>query len=107
VNTHVHPTGGTVLSSTMQIRDGRFGDFLVGRARMFEGYRKQGHAAMSPNQRRKVQARVHDQAERLAGTELGRAMAADWLWDRAIPKAARNEPCPCGSGRKYKRCHGA
>jgi preprotein translocase subunit SecA len=20
---------------------------------------------------------------------------------------ARNEPCPCGSGRKYKRCHGA
>lgn len=21
--------------------------------------------------------------------------------------AARNDPCPCGSGRKYKRCHGA
>jgi hypothetical protein len=20
---------------------------------------------------------------------------------------ARNEPCPCGSGKKYKRCHGA
>ncbi|HET7310786.1 MAG TPA: SEC-C metal-binding domain-containing protein [Mycobacteriales bacterium] len=20
---------------------------------------------------------------------------------------ARNAPCPCGSGRKYKRCHGA
>ncbi|MFM8873893.1 MAG: SEC-C metal-binding domain-containing protein [Phycisphaerales bacterium] len=19
----------------------------------------------------------------------------------------RNEPCPCGSGRKYKSCHGA
>lgn len=19
----------------------------------------------------------------------------------------RNEPCPCGSGRKYKQCHGA
>jgi preprotein translocase subunit SecA len=19
----------------------------------------------------------------------------------------RNEPCPCGSGRKFKRCHGA
>jgi hypothetical protein len=24
----------------------------------------------------------------------------------AVPKAGRNEPCPCGSGRKYKRCHG-
>ena len=21
--------------------------------------------------------------------------------------ASRNAPCPCGSGRKYKRCHGA
>ncbi|MEM4282250.1 MAG: SEC-C metal-binding domain-containing protein [Candidatus Woesearchaeota archaeon] len=19
---------------------------------------------------------------------------------------ARNQPCPCGSGKKYKRCHG-
>ncbi|MGD1108094.1 MAG: SEC-C metal-binding domain-containing protein [Terracidiphilus sp.] len=19
----------------------------------------------------------------------------------------RNDPCPCGSGKKYKRCHGA
>jgi SEC-C motif len=22
------------------------------------------------------------------------------------PKIGRNEPCPCGSGKKYKRCHG-
>ena len=22
----------------------------------------------------------------------------------AVPKAGRNDPCPCGSGRKYKRC---
>jgi preprotein translocase subunit SecA len=21
-------------------------------------------------------------------------------------KVSRNEPCPCGSGRKYKHCHG-
>jgi uncharacterized protein YecA (UPF0149 family) len=21
------------------------------------------------------------------------------------PKTGRNEPCPCGSGKKYKRCH--
>ena len=28
---------------------------------------------------------------------------------QAVPKAKakRNDPCPCGSGRKYKRCHGA
>ncbi len=23
-----------------------------------------------------------------------------------VPKVGRNEPCPCGSGRKYKNCHG-
>ena len=25
---------------------------------------------------------------------------------QAIPKVGRNEPCPCGSGKKYKQCHG-
>ncbi len=24
-----------------------------------------------------------------------------------LPKVGRNDPCPCGSGRKYKHCHGA
>ena len=24
-----------------------------------------------------------------------------------MPKVGRNAPCPCGSGKKYKRCHGA
>ncbi len=22
-------------------------------------------------------------------------------------KVGRNDPCPCGSGKKYKKCHGA
>ena len=26
---------------------------------------------------------------------------------RVGPKVGRNEPCPCGSGKKYKKCHGA
>ncbi len=25
----------------------------------------------------------------------------------AVPVVGRNEPCPCGSGKKYKKCHGA
>ena len=24
----------------------------------------------------------------------------------AAPKVGRNDPCPCGSGKKYKKCHG-
>ncbi|MDI4635576.1 UPF0149 family protein [Pelomonas sp. V22] len=26
---------------------------------------------------------------------------------REGPKVGRNDPCPCGSGRKYKQCHGS
>ncbi|MGH8016163.1 MAG: SEC-C metal-binding domain-containing protein, partial [Candidatus Zixiibacteriota bacterium] len=26
---------------------------------------------------------------------------------RDQPKVGRNDPCPCGSGKKYKKCHGA
>ncbi|HSV56633.1 MAG TPA: SEC-C metal-binding domain-containing protein, partial [Magnetospirillaceae bacterium] len=26
---------------------------------------------------------------------------------RSMPKVGRNDPCPCGSGKKYKHCHGA
>ncbi len=25
---------------------------------------------------------------------------------RTVPKVGRNDPCPCGSGKKYKYCHG-
>ena len=35
------------------------------------------------------------------GTDLG-----DGLVDATGGKPGRNDPCPCGSGRKYKRCHG-
>jgi preprotein translocase subunit SecA len=44
------------------------------------------------------------------GTDLGAAGAAGAAatpFVRPIPKVGRNEPCPCGSGRKYKHCHGA
>ena len=25
---------------------------------------------------------------------------------KAEPKVGRNDPCPCGSGKKFKYCHG-
>jgi preprotein translocase subunit SecA len=36
---------------------------------------------------------------------LGGATAAPFV--RQVPKVGRNELCPCGSGKKYKHCHGA
>ena len=35
-----------------------------------------------------------------------RALAPPTL-RREQPKVGRNDPCPCGSGKKYKLCHGA
>ena len=32
--------------------------------------------------------------------------AVPQTYTRDQPKVGRNEPCPCGSGKKYKNCHG-
>jgi preprotein translocase subunit SecA len=41
------------------------------------------------------------------GGDGGAASAPVLRQPRALPKVGRNDPCPCGSGRKYKKCHGA
>ncbi len=35
-----------------------------------------------------------------------RVEPARLVWSGDIRKVGRNDPCPCGSGVKYKRCHG-
>ena len=40
-----------------------------------------------------------------AGT--GGAEPKKELSEKAMKAVGRNEPCPCGSGKKYKSCHGA
>jgi preprotein translocase subunit SecA len=35
-----------------------------------------------------------------------RPAAVQETFQRSQPKVGRNEPCPCGSGKKYKQCHG-
>ncbi|NDE87353.1 MAG: preprotein translocase subunit SecA, partial [Gammaproteobacteria bacterium] len=51
-----------------------------------------------------------------AADEPANAQGDDGFTAEAVPqspvtrgerKVGRNEPCPCGSGRKYKQCHGA
>ncbi|MEY4526736.1 MAG: preprotein translocase subunit, ATPase [Nitrospirota bacterium] len=36
----------------------------------------------------------------------GEAAEAPKTVERADDKVGRNDPCPCGSGKKYKKCHG-
>jgi preprotein translocase subunit SecA len=39
-------------------------------------------------------------------TKAGTDTAKGETVERALPKVGRNEPCPCGSGKKFKKCHG-
>lgn len=41
----------------------------------------------------------------MAEGELG-GVAPVETFVRGAPKVGRNDPCPCGSGKKYKQCHG-
>jgi preprotein translocase subunit SecA len=51
-----------------------------------------------------VQYHHADYEEALA--EAGAAEKKPQPQERALPKVGRNDPCPCGSGKKYKHCHG-
>jgi preprotein translocase subunit SecA len=41
-----------------------------------------------------------------AGDDGGGTAVAAPPFVRARSKVGRNDPCPCGSGKKYKQCHG-
>jgi hypothetical protein len=52
------------------------------------------------------QIRAKGPAQSSAKSNLSPAAGASPI-KRAMPKTGRNEPCPCGSGKKYKKCCGA
>jgi preprotein translocase subunit SecA len=54
----------------------------------------------APAPRRAAPAQPVDPGVNSSLGPVGRATAA-------VPEAGRNDPCPCGSGKKYKKCHGA
>jgi len=53
-------------------------------------------------ERRALEAKTHLSMnhEEMSSLDDGRSAAQNY------PKVGRNEPCPCGSGKKYKQCHG-
>ncbi len=56
----------------------------------------------APSETGEVESRVDEStATRPLGAAAGAAGAAGGL-----PRVGRNDPCPCGSGKKYKQCHG-
>ncbi len=73
--------------------------------------------AASSEQRRAAQSAVEDftrNIQRKKDKELaelqfvgGSDSTAEKKQAVSEKKAGRNDPCPCGSGKKYKKCHGA
>jgi len=74
--------------------------------------------ALEEEQRRAAQSAVQDMTRNIqkqherelkdlqfAGTNGGGT--ASQTVANGGPKVGRNDPCPCGSGKKYKKCHGA
>lgn len=55
--------------------------------------------------RLEAQLEAHKRAQEAA--EAAAAAAASTPIERRQIKVGRNDPCPCGSGKKFKHCHGA
>lgn len=38
------------------------------------------------------------------GTQMNKSVSVQKTSARSFDKVGRNDPCPCGSGKKYKNC---
>jgi preprotein translocase subunit SecA len=54
----------------------------------------------------KVRTSREEQAMRAAAEGVSRKPSKPETFKRTEKKVGRNQPCPCGSGKKYKHCHG-
>ncbi|MHB1845027.1 MAG: preprotein translocase subunit SecA [Deltaproteobacteria bacterium] len=86
-----------------QLMTGRIRGAVVGNL-----LRVQPRPTESPEQlERQLEARRHQQRmQETHGTQEEAASAKPQTVQRQTPKVGRNDPCPCGSGKKYKKCHG-
>ena len=101
-----------VIHTKQDVSTTRFGEFLLGRAKAIDD----APPTLTARQKRKIleQARanprtlldsdsfqVHLADRRMRAIEEARAMRIE------VKGRDRNKPCPCGSGKKAKKCHGA
>ncbi len=73
--------------------------------RLARALQAQHAEAISPIQGNSPQAVEPGDSAGLSNPSVAPPNVAPFV--RAVPKVGRNEPCPCGSGKKYKYCHGA
>ncbi len=67
-----------------------------------EEQRRQAEAAQ-------IRTYSHEESNALAEDDSSEAAEGDQAVEQYVrdgAKVGRNDPCPCGSGKKYKHCHG-
>jgi preprotein translocase subunit SecA len=57
----------------------------------------------APTETGEVEVRVDEESQRRAAFAGAGAISAEAA---AFGRVGRNDPCPCGSGKKFKQCHG-
>ncbi|MRX27413.1 preprotein translocase subunit SecA [Kangiella sp. HZ709] len=60
--------------------------------------------AMEQQQKQQTMNFEHESSSAMPEQETAAKQAETFV--REQPKVGRNEPCPCGSGKKFKQCHG-
>ena len=67
---------------------------------------KQQKTDLSKTSTNKREGTEQQNAARRAAQRVGQTQAKPETFKRQEKKVGRNEPCPCGSGKKFKQCHG-
>jgi preprotein translocase subunit SecA len=98
----IHYIERTIL---LQMIDQHWKDHLWGMDQLKDGIGLRGYGQKDPE---RPEAEVETPRPQQMSLNRGEAATAPKQpVHRTEEKVGRNDPCPCGSGKKYKKCHGA
>jgi len=101
----VETLGHTLLDAEATVLEKKKALMLLGHRGSIEAYRLLKRFAKTAPAELKVWSKMaYDECKTFLATELSEE--TQWGFNFISPKIGRNEPCPCGSGKKYKRCCG-
>jgi uncharacterized protein YchJ len=106
LRSEVEALGKTLLDPAAGILEKKKALMLLGHRGSIEAYRiLKTYAKSAPAELRVWSKMAFDECKTFLATELSEETQLGF--NIVLQKTGRNAPCPCGSGKKYKRCCGA
>src|SRR5262249_21932037 len=99
-------TSSNVLAKLFEVRVQRSDDIAAMEAEAEARHHHELEAAVARHPGEEEESTVDPQSA-LAKMREAAQSAPPRPAASAAPKIGRNDPCPCGSGKKFKKCHGA